>query len=160
PWHPTSGCRREQRGRGSRAAASRCNSFPERRPRAWLPSRPSRARRAARGRSTPALAGAFAGPRGRLTRHLAGLLYPLREILDAFGTGGARTVDPALHRAQQFVRELAVAGEQIEIRLLGIVEALHAQECLAAILDGFGERRPERKRFLVRLQRRVVVPEL
>ena len=45
---------------------------------------------------------------------------------------------PRLHGREQLRRELAIAGEQREIGVLRLVQAVEAKVGVAAVLDGFG----------------------
>src|SRR4029453_15687117 len=100
--------------------------------------------------------------RSSLPRDGRPLVDPLRECIDFRSSvaRGATISDPLLHRRHQLVGERTLALEQQHVRVLGIIDAIEREIGLAAILDRLAIRRIQAQRFVVRLQRLVVLAEL
>src|SRR5215510_8192455 len=88
---------------------------------------------------SPAGGGAFACEACRLTGDGTALADPGGERFHRgrFDTGGvgAMVADPGLHGREQLRRELAIAAEQREIRVLGLVQPVKSEVGMPAVFD-------------------------
>src|SRR5262245_39259247 len=115
-------------------------------------------------RVSPGGAGAFACEARGLAGDGAALADPGRECVERgridTGRVGAMVAHPALHGREQLRRELAIAAEQREVRILGLAQAVQAEVGVAAVLDGLGVIRLQPERAVIGRERSVVVAEL
>ena len=81
--------------------------------------------------SAPARRRPLAGQRGRLASDLTALLNPLVEVADRgrVAARGRRMLrrNPTLHRLQQLAGDRPVVAKQIQVGLLGVLEALQGR---------------------------------
>src|SRR6187399_1114752 len=114
--------------------------------------------------SLPGRSRAFAREPHRLASDLAALVHPRAErfehgAVDARRIGAMRT-HPLLHGREQAGGELAVAGVQGEVRLLGFAETVEPEIRMSAVFDGLGISRLDRQRAIVCDERVLIVAEL